>query len=63
LTDDELRQLALLLPRYVAHDLDQFEHWRVESPKGPAFVEIIRAAHVGHCQVIWPLPEHLTTDT
>jgi hypothetical protein len=34
LTDDDLRTLATLLARFGAHDLDQFEHWRVKTPYG-----------------------------
>jgi hypothetical protein len=56
LTEDDLKQLAKLLARYAAHDLDQFEHWCVESPHGQVFIEITRQPRPGSWQTIWPLP-------
>jgi hypothetical protein len=63
LDDDEIRQLAILLARYAAHKLDQFDHWSVETPHGTAFIEIARKLPQGVGQdsyhLIWPLPPHL----
>jgi hypothetical protein len=61
LTDVDLTELAALLARYAAHHLDQFEHWRVHTPFGPAFIEIGRKAQpdvpVSLYQTIWPPTE------
>ena len=60
LTDAEIRQLVGLLGRFAAHELDQFEHWRVESPYGPVFIDISRRCvpgTEGAYHVIWPLDE------
>jgi hypothetical protein len=62
LTDGELRQLAELLFRYASHDLDQFEHWRVESPYGPVFIDLSRRTNpdwLDWYSTLWPLPEQL----
>ncbi|MEN3615967.1 hypothetical protein [Plantactinospora sp. ZYX-F-223] len=56
LSDAEMEQLVEFLARYVNTELDQFEHWRVESAYGPAFIDISRhASHDAHW-AIWPLP-------
>ncbi|GAA2576648.1 hypothetical protein GCM10010435_60980 [Winogradskya consettensis] len=60
MTDAEIRQLASLLARYSAHELDQFEHWRVESPYGPVFIDISRRCVPGTedwYHILWPLPD------
>jgi hypothetical protein len=57
LTDAELRQLAELMARYADHDLDQFEHWIVESVHGPVFIDISRhsdPAWRDWYQTLWP---------
>ncbi|HEV8527010.1 MAG TPA: hypothetical protein VGS60_05570 [Actinomycetes bacterium] len=38
LFDDDARTLARFLARYAAHDLDQFEHWRVKAPNGDVYM-------------------------
>lgn len=63
LSHDDLRELAQLLARYAARDLDQWDNWRIESPHGPVYVQISRKA-IPSAQdeaytTIWPLPEHL----
>lgn len=60
MTRDEFRQLAELLARYATSELDQFDHWRIETPYGPVFVDISRKAPSGYedaYDVLWPLPE------
>jgi len=43
LSDAEFRLLATLRARHAAHDLDQFDHWSVETPDhGRVFIEIYR---------------------
>jgi len=63
LNDGELRQLAVLLARYVTHDLDQFDLWRVETPHASVFVDISLRPRAdvseGLYQTIWPLPPGL----
>jgi hypothetical protein len=63
LTDDEIRNLAILLARYAAHDLDQWDLWRVATPNGWVFIELTNSlrADAGSdaYQTIWPLPERL----
>jgi hypothetical protein len=34
LAENELQQLAILLARYGTHDLDPWDLWRVETPRG-----------------------------
>jgi len=62
-TDDEARALALLLARYATHELDQFDHWVVETPAGEVFVQISNELMPGVSrevyQTIWPLPPKL----
>lgn len=60
MTDAEIHQLAGLLARYAAQELDQFEHWRIESPYGPVFIDISRRCPPGTedvYHVLWPLPD------
>ena len=47
LDDEEIRQLVSLLARYATHELDQFDHWRVETPHGPVFVDVSRYPRPG----------------
>jgi hypothetical protein len=54
LSDAEMEQLVALLARYVNTELDQFEHWRVESAYGPAFIDISRHASQDAHGAIWP---------
>ncbi|MEU4244345.1 hypothetical protein [Actinoplanes sp. NPDC026619] len=64
MTPEEFRQLATLLARYATSELDQFEHWRVETPHGAVFIDISRAAPAGYeaaYDVLWPLPERLAS--
>jgi hypothetical protein len=60
LNDDELRQLAVLLARYATHDLDQFDHWRIETPYASVFVDISLRPRADISEdlyrTIWPLP-------
>ncbi|MEU7799014.1 hypothetical protein AB0J14_15695 [Micromonospora arborensis] len=60
MTDEEIHQLAALLARYAANELDQFEHWRVASPYGPVFIDISRQCAAGNedaYDILWPLPD------
>jgi hypothetical protein len=58
LSDEDLQNLAALLARYATHELDQFEHWRVETPYGPVFIELAREVRSGATPsaytTIWP---------
>ena len=56
LTADDLPQLAQLLAGYAAHDRDQLEYWRVESPRGRVYIDISRQPRPGSWETIWPLP-------
>ena len=63
-TEDDARELARLLAKYAAHELDQFDHWIVETSFGPVYVEIAnelprdgRSAASYH--TIWPIPPRL----
>ena len=62
-TDDDARALSLLLARYATHELDQFDHWVVETAAGEVFVQVYneRPASVARevYQTIWPLPARL----
>jgi hypothetical protein len=62
-TDDDARALSLLLARYAAQELDQFDHWVVETPAGEVFVQVYneRPASVARevYRTIWPLPARL----
>jgi hypothetical protein len=40
LTDEEGRMLANLLARHCAHDMDQWDTWRLALPSGDVFVLI-----------------------
>lgn len=51
----ELGTLAVLLARFAANDLDQWEVWRLELPDGPVDVRIAVADPRDHnVNVIWP---------
>lgn len=39
----EWDQLRSLMRRYISHELDQWEHWCVETPYGPAYVTLTNA--------------------
>lgn len=41
-SNDDFRSLIRSLEKYAAEELDQFEHFRIESPFGPAYVSISR---------------------
>jgi hypothetical protein len=60
LSDDEVRQLTFLLARFAAHELDQFENWRIETQYGPVFVAMTNRLPpdwpVEAFATIWPLP-------
>ncbi|WP_169739459.1 hypothetical protein [Actinoplanes friuliensis] len=43
MTDDEYRELLRLLTRYAETDLDQFDHWEIESSYGPVYVDFSRS--------------------
>jgi len=62
-SDAELRDLARLLARFVSHDLDQWENWRLETSYGPVFVTITNGLMPGVPEevftTIWPLPPNL----
>jgi hypothetical protein len=65
LSDDEVRQLWMLLARFAAHDLDQFDHWQVDTRYGPVFIDIVRMLPAGTpdraYMPIWPLPDRTST--
>ncbi|WP_433796142.1 DUF6959 family protein [Actinoplanes sp. CA-252034] len=42
MSDAEIRQFVTLLKRFADLELDQFAHWRVETPYGPVFVDLSR---------------------
>ena len=57
LSDDELSLMLRLLARYADYELDQFEHWRIESKYGPVFIDISRHTNCdadGIYSTIWP---------
>lgn len=60
LSDDEVRQMHVLLARYVAHDLDQWEMWSIATPPyGSVYVRLNRGPFPdGHDEEwyvpIWP---------
>jgi len=59
MTTADIHQLARLLARYAAQELDQFENWRVASPYGPVFITMSRRCPPGTedaYQDLWPLP-------
>jgi hypothetical protein len=54
----------LLLARYVTHELDQWEHWRIETPLyGSVYIDLSVVMAPGATEdgyaTIWPLPHHL----
>ena len=56
LDDEDLRTLAVLLARFAANHLDQWEAWRLELPEGPVDVHIgvsTNPANQG-INVVWP---------
>jgi len=59
-TDDDLRELARLLAGYATHELDQFDHWKLETRWGTTYVEISREPRAGAPEsaytTIWPPP-------
>ena len=63
LSDDEAREMAALLARFAAHELDQFENWRIETPQGPVFATLANELMPGLSSetfvTIWPLPHRL----
>ncbi len=63
LTDQDVSTLAWLLARYATHELDQFDHWRVDTPIGTAYVELSNEPRPDIAPElytrIWPLPPHL----
>ncbi len=63
LTDEDVRTLTWLLARYATHDLDQFDHWQIETPGGPAYLEISTEPRPDISSEIyvriWPLPPRL----
>jgi hypothetical protein len=63
ITDDDARALALLLVRWATYELDQFDHWKVQTPHGPAYVQILlkKPPEVAEdtYTTIWPLPPRL----
>lgn len=62
LNNEELRTLSELLARFATHGLDQFSHWRVETPHGAAYINISNGGPDGPEEAyttIWPLPDHL----
>jgi hypothetical protein len=67
LTDAELGELARLLARYAANDLDQWENWRIETSHGPVYLLLTRMVMPGWPEegaftTVWPLPPHLAGD-
>jgi hypothetical protein len=62
-TDDEARALAVLLARWATRELDQFDHGKVETPGGPAYVQVATEKAPGTAEevhtTIWPLPVRL----
>lgn len=63
LSDEERRELLQLLARFVSHDLDQWENWRIETSYGPVYVAIGNQLWPGWPDeaftTVWPLPPHL----
>jgi len=63
LSDDELRQMVMLLARYATFDLDQWESWQIATEYGPVFVMLTNSLPVGAdaegFHTIWPLPDRL----
>ncbi|GAB1256682.1 hypothetical protein NBRC116494_11840 [Aurantivibrio plasticivorans] len=42
LNESEFRELAILLKRFVSTELDQWDHWSVDTPFGKVFIDISR---------------------
>ena len=67
LSSDDLRTLVTLLTRYVSHDLDQFEFWRIETTHGSVYIHLSVKRPDGATDAsyltIWPLPAHLRAET
>lgn len=63
LTNDEFTRLVGFLARYVSHELDQFEHWRIETSYGPVYISMTNALPPGSTEdafaAVWPLPDRL----
>jgi hypothetical protein len=64
LTHEDVRELSRLLARYAEHDLDQFDHWKVQVPGwGTVFIAIQnqKPSDIDESVYteIWPLPTHL----
>ena len=59
-TDNDFCELARLLASYATHELDQFDHWKLETRWGTVYVEISREAPAGAPEsastAIWPPP-------
>jgi hypothetical protein len=66
LSDAELRELARLLARFVTHDLEQSEDWRIQTAYGPVYVSITNELLPGWYDkmftTMWPLPPRLAGD-
>ena len=58
LSDDESEMLRVLLARFAAHELDQFEAWRIDTLNGLVFVQLSRkladGATASAHNRIWP---------
>jgi hypothetical protein len=63
LSDDELRQMVMLLARYANYELDQWEMWKISTQHGPVFVTLANSLPEGAptdaFQPVWPLPDQL----
>jgi hypothetical protein len=40
LSQDDYDRLAELLVRFLSHDLDQWDHWRIETAYGPVYIDL-----------------------
>jgi hypothetical protein len=40
LTEEEFKEMLRLLERFVSTDMDQWEFWKFDSPRGKVFVEV-----------------------
>ena len=58
LDQEELRGLLSLLARYCAYDLDQWDNWRLDLPRGPFYVSIANRLLPGAADetysLVWP---------
>jgi hypothetical protein len=63
LSDAEVRDMTRLLARFVSHDLDQWENWRLQTSYGPVYVLVTNELPPDWPDeaftTIWPLPPHL----